>query len=481
MESIHRELESLAREMELAVESKKKVIDALHPSQKISAENLIRYLVLRSRDVRPLQDKLHLFGLSSLASSESHILRQIQAILNVSGKQIDAADLSECDYQTCRKLVQHRSRNLFGVKTKDSIPYIMVTFDTHFADDFKLIKELLKAGMNIARINCAHDDEKTWKKMVDLIRAAAEETAIPCQIYMDLAGPKIRTRILGKGRSEGKVALSVGEEIVLAATNPDFDPENVVIGMSEPQVIAQLKPGKTVLFDDGLIEAQVTNVANGVATLKILRVSEKKSQLKADKGINFPGTSLPLPALSEQDKMVLPFVCRHADLVGYSFVRRASDVQELQNAIASFPKKPSIILKIETAEAVEAFPSLLLQGMREEFFGVMIARGDLAVEIGFERLSEIQEELLWISEAGHVPIIWATQVLESLNKSGLATRSEVTDASYSVMAECVMINKGDYVVSVVRSLTDILQRSGAHHIKKRYPLRPLHIAIDYLS
>jgi pyruvate kinase len=119
--------------------------------------------------------------------------------------------------------------------------------------------------------------------------------------------------------------------------------------------------------------------------------------------------------------------------------------------------------------------------MHDEIFGVMIARGDLAVEIGFERLSEIQEEILWISEAAHVPVIWATQVLETLNKSGLATRAEVTDASFASRAECVMLNKGTYVLDVLKSLKDILKRSAGHHSKKRYTFRPMQIARNFFS
>ena len=111
----------------------------------------------------------------------------------------------------------------------------------------------------------------------------------------------------------------------------------------------------------------------------------------------------------------------------------------------------------------------------------MIARGDLAIEIGFERMSEIQEEILWISEAAHVPVIWATQVLETLNKSGIATRSEITDAAYAAMSECVMINKGDYIINVMKSLNDILKRSGSHHVNKRYTFRPMRIASDFFN
>jgi pyruvate kinase len=103
------------------------------------------------------------------------------------------------------------------------------------------------------------------------------------------------------------------------------------------------------------------------------------------------------------------------------------------------------------------------------------------VEIGFERMSEIQEEILWICEAAHVPVIWATQVLETLNKTGVATRSEITDATHAAMAECVMINKGDHTIKVIETLRDILQRTGGHHIKKRYTFRSLNIAKAFLQ
>jgi pyruvate kinase len=119
--------------------------------------------------------------------------------------------------------------------------------------------------------------------------------------------------------------------------------------------------------------------------------------------------------------------------------------------------------------------------MQKSVFGVMIARGDLAVEIGFERMGEIQEEILWICEAAHVPVIWATQVLENLNKSGLATRSEITDATHAAMAECIMINKGDHTIEVIEALRDILQRTGGHHLKKRYTFRPLSIAQHFMK
>jgi pyruvate kinase len=236
------------------------------------------------------------------------------------------------------------------------------------------------------------------------------------------------------------------------------------------------------LFDDGLFEAIVEVPGDQVATLRMVRVSASKPNLKPEKGINFPDTELSVRCLTEYDKSIIPFAQSYADILGFSFVRSAADIAELQELIGGESgKKLPLVLKIETFEAVQNFPSLLLQGMKEPFFGVMIARGDLAVEIGFERLSEIQEEILWLCEAAHVPVIWATQVLETMNKSGLATRSEATDAVRAAQAECVMLNKGKYLLTVLATLQDILQRSGGHHVKKRYVFRPLKIAERFLG
>lgn len=474
-------LEFLLEKMNRTVKEKHVTIEQLHEKQKTSGANLLHYLALRSEDIRVLQDELHVLGLSSLASSESHILRQVQTILQRLGKECTPGQLSSCDYFTGSELIRLHAEQLFGTKKAQDIPYLMVTFDTEFADNYHLVRKLLEAGMNIARINCAHDNKEVWQSMIDTVKKASETTGIPCQIYMDLAGPKMRTTILGKGRLNGKAMLFEGQEIIFAEKDADYDPSGVVIGCEEEGMVYQLKEGQRILFDDGLVETTITSIDKGIAVLKINRISGKKPQLKAQKGINFPDSSLTLPALTAHDLEVLPFVCEHAGLAGYSFIHHPSDLKQLQQELSKYSRKPSIILKIETADAVKNFPALLIQGLQDEVVGVMIARGDLAVEIGFERLSEIQEEILWISEAAHVPVIWATQVLETQNKSGIATRSEITDAAYAAHSECVMLNKGNYIISVLKTLLDILHRSGGHHAKKRYTSRTMRIATDYLN
>jgi pyruvate kinase len=231
------------------------------------------------------------------------------------------------------------------------------------------------------------------------------------------------------------------------------------------------------MIDDGMIEALVEEKVEDTLALRIVRVSGKP-WIKAEKGINFPQSSFRIPSLTREDLSAIEVVKEHADLVGYSFVRSVKDLEALENHLdLNQPElSPGLILKIETPEAVAQLPALLLHAMRYPRFGVMIARGDLAIEIGFERLSEIQEEILWICEAGHVPVIWATQVLEQMNKTGIASRAEMTDAFKAAQAECIMLNKGDHTLKVLDALQEIIARSQRHHQKKRYAMQALSIA-----
>ncbi len=469
-------VERLYQKLIAAEEAAEKIIEGVHPKQKQSATNLIHYLALRREDLRPLQDELHIAGLSSLASSESHILRQLKALLQRLGAETPGKNKA-ITYEAGTKLLHRRATALFGHKENSIIPHLMVTFDTAMASDYSAVKNSLKAGMNIARINCAHDSPKEWKKMVANVRKAVRATGRPCKIYMDLAGPKIRTVLMGKGLEDGRVKIQEQELFCLAESDAVFDKKEKVLGCTLPGVVKDLCPGDRVLFDDGLFEARVEIPGEQIAWLRMTRISAAKPRIKPEKGINFPDTKLTVGCLTDFDKSVLPFAQKHADLLGFSFVRSVEDVAELQELLEDGGKKKlPLILKIETFEAVQNLPALLLQGMAKPVFGVMIARGDLAVEIGFERLSEIQEEILWLCEAAHVPVIWATQVLESLNKNGIATRSEMSDAVRAAQAECVMLNKGKHLLTVLATIQNILHRSGGHHVKKRYIFRPLNIA-----
>jgi pyruvate kinase len=482
LQNLRRRLELLEKEISFK-KTPSRILENIHPHNKASACNLLQYLSLRKFDIRELQDKLHEKGLSSLASSESHIHRQLQEIMQRVGVRIPAVKLNKCDLHFASNKLHKRSQDLFGLKKDQKQSAIMITLDHSFAEDEHYFIQLLKEGMNVARINCAHDDVTIWKQMIATLQKSCESGNYTCKIYMDLAGPKIRT-IIPKSFKKRKIKIQEGDLITISENKIQNESTDLWIKCSLPGIVHQLRIGDCVKFDDGLIEAEVQSMNDSSVILKITRISGKNSFLKHQKGMNFPTSVLNFASLTEFDKQVLPFALKNADLIGCSFIHSECDVkalQELAFSINSDKKKPKFIYKIETPEAVINLPKILLQGLSQKNFGIMIARGDLAVEIGFERLSEIQEEILWICEAAHTPVIWATQVLETLNKSGIATRSEITDAFRSSQAECVMLNKGDYLLEAIKTLKDILTRSRGHHIKKRSMFRPLKIAELYFK
>lgn len=250
-----------------------------------------------------------------------------------------------------------------------------------------------------------------------------------------------------------------------------------MIGVAQPDFLDHVLVGEKIKLDDGKIGGIIRALDGDKVTVEIVQARAKGSTLRAEKGINLPESDLRVSPLTADDITALDFVAKNADMLGYSFVRTDSDIRDLQSRLDKLDAEDvGIILKIETRQAFEELPSLLLAAMRSPRVGVMIARGDLAVECGYQRLAEVQEEILWMCEAAHVPVVWATQVLESLAKEGVPSRSEITDAAAGVRAECVMLNKGPYIQKAVRALDDILRRMEGHQQKSRSTLRKLRLA-----
>ena len=212
--------------------------------------------------------------------------------------------------------------------------------------------------------------------------------------------------------------------------------------------------------------------------IKVTNAHPDGEKIKKEKGMNFPDTELNINPLTKKDLKDLDFVMHKADMIGYSFVQKPEEIdllfEELNRRDAQRAKQLTIVAKIETRTAIKNLPDMIIRAAGQQQFAVMIARGDLAVEIGFDRLAEMQEEILWLCEAAHVPVIWATQVFEGLVKTGLPSRAEVTDAAMSERAECVMLNKGERIVDGLRSLKSVLERMAAHQFKKTPGLRALH-------
>lgn len=252
------------------------------------------------------------------------------------------------------------------------------------------------------------------------------------------------------------------------------------IGVTLPEFFDSVESGEPIWFDDGKIGGVVSRVAPDHVAVEIKHARASGEHLRAGKGINLPETTIKTASLTTDDLKALEFIVKNADILGYSFVRTEDDVRYLQSLLRELGGgNLGIVLKIETREGFDNLPGLILAALSSRSVGVMIARGDLAIECGFERLAEAQEEILWMSEAAHVPVIWATQVLETLTKTGKPSRSEITDAAMGERAECVMLNKGPYVLEAVRTLDDILRRMQAHQEKKRSMMRKLAMAAGY--
>lgn len=452
-----------------------------------SAENLAAYLAFRHHDLRDLQRSLMALGLSSLGRLESRVMPTLTAVhaalAAMQGAAIQgAASAAKADpgaFFAGEDRLQRRALALLGTAENERQAALLITCPSEAADDPAFMESLALRGVEALRINCAHDDAEKWERMIAHARAAEQRCGHRFRIFMDLAGPKNRIGAVRPNREIRRIFP--GERIAMVAPGqierpvpPDVA---FVFECMLPEAIAQARPGQRLLIDDGKIAASVDFVDDGVLIASVTRTKEKGGKLKPEKGINLPDTELHLPALTAKDRQDLAFIAEHADGLSFSFVQTPDDVQLLQDALAALPVRRehplALILKIETALAVQNLPGIVVRAGARNPVAIMIARGDLAIEIGFARLAEMQEEILWIAEAAQVPVIWATQVLEQLVKEGLPHRGELTDAAMAARAECVMLNKGPHLLEAIDALDPLLKRMADHIHKKTPQLRRL--------
>ena len=574
----------------------------VHPRFRKSAENLLHYRAVRRHDIRDLQMKLGQLGLSRLARAQGHMLASLlgtRSILEaIIGNDPFHFAKTSVSIKRGEKLLRSHTKALFGNRSKGRRVRIMVTLPTEAARDYRLVHELVDAGMNSARINCAHDDRATWAAMIGNVRQASEQQRRNVKVCMDLGGPKIRTgpiepgpRVLcsaprrdsfgfvkgpaivwlGPGEAEvpeetsvripvstewvnqlqegdtvyfhdtrrkerhflvvrkemegcwahgfdraflitgttlhvnswdaegepvgeltpkeEKLLLKVGERLILhkaptEGESAEVDENGNVIrpahlSCTNPDVFDHVEVNDRVRFDDGKIEGRVVSRIPGEQLeIELTYTKDEGQRLGADKGINFPDTKLKTRGLTAKDREDLEFVAAHADVVNMSFVNTPDDVKDLIKELDRLGARDrvGVVLKIETQSGFNNLTEILLKAMQIHPVGVMIARGDLAVETGWENMALIQEEILGLCQAAHVPEVWATQVLETLAKKGLPSRAEVTDAASSLQAECVMLNKGPHIVRAVQMLDAILKNMKDYRHDKAPMLPPLTMA-----
>jgi len=455
--------------------------DIHRPSFAASTLNLAHYRALRHHDIRALQRSLMRYGLSSLGRLESRVLPVLDSVEAALQRMAGGELASSSRFPSERQFFRGESRllastkGLFGPPLKGRDGRILVTLSAEDAQSPDHLLDLARQGMDSVRINCAHDDETVWGAMIDHVRNAERALGRQIKILMDIAGPKCRTEEVWV--APDRKALFAGDRLLLSRSAlAEHSRFHFRATCNIPEVIDRLAVGDRVYVDDGRFAGHVEEIEDAGAVLVIERTKAKGGKLKTQKGLNFPDTDLGLDPLGPKDLADLDFVCRHADMIGYSFVQTVADIRLLQDELARRRTdwgKLGLVAKIETPRAVHNLPDLIVQAAGRQPFAVMIARGDLAVEIGFERLAEMQEEMLWLCEAAHVPVIWATQVLESLVKKGLPSRGDMTDAAMSARAECVMLNKGPNVGAAIGALDGLLRRMAEHQFKKTPRLRAL--------
>ena len=449
------------------------------------AKNLAAYLALRQKDLRPLQQKLIPLGLSSIGRSEAKTIVTLQALranlANLSGLE------TSHDYPTVEQfnqgiqLLDQQADKIFGPAPDDYRTRIMVTLPTEAATDVKLIDEMLLAGMNVARINCSHDNPEIWQQMIELVRERSKKLNKTVKIQMDIAGPKLRVDWVFSYFKKNKV--KVGDHVKLL---PDIkhieDNSDIVVylGCPFPCVYEQIKEGDRVFFDDGAFRAHVIEVQEHGAVLKIDQVKGGSGRIKAQKGINFPDTLLNIDIIDQKDEQDIAFAAKWADIINLSFIRSKKDVEEIQAKLKELlgekANQMQLMVKIENSQAVENIVEIIMTAASKNPTAIMIARGDLAVEAGYVRLAELQQEIMWICEAASVPVVWATEVLANLVDNGIPARAELTDVVEGARSECVMLNKGDFIVPAIKLLAKILKKVEINQFKKTPQLRALNIA-----
>ncbi|MBU43651.1 MAG: pyruvate kinase [Spirochaetaceae bacterium] len=309
---------------------------------------------------------------------------------------------------------------------------------------------LARAGMNVARLNMSHGDHESHGQVIRQIKNLNKKLNHPIAILMDLQGPEIRT-----GELPESLNMNVGDIFTFTVT-PATDAEEHTVHVNYRDMARDLSPGDKITVDNGLINLEVLSIEEGRLKCRVL----EGGQLGSRKHINLPGVRVNLPSITEKDKKDIRFAVENdLDFVALSFARRAEDVLEARQIIEDLDGHAQIIAKIENQEGVENFREIL-----NVADGVMIARGDLGVEIDIEELPIVQRQMVQACVLAGKPVIVATHLLESMIENPMPTRAEATDVANAIyeQADCVMLSgetaTGKYPVKCVQMLDRIARR-----------------------
>lgn len=440
------------------------------PAFRPAAQNLACHLALRRRDLRALQDELSRFGLSSLRHSESRVA---ESLIAVSALISRAAGLpperqpalpSRTAFGAGALRLADEANRVFGPPSALRPTRIMVTLPPEAAGDTAYIAKLLARGVEVVRINAAVGDLDIWRALITTLRNAETQSGPPgaTRVLLDLAGPRIRTTLFEGNNDRRRVC--VGESFWLARAPSDGPAGAACLGCSVPEVIGQLHFGDPVWIADGELGGHVVERMHGAVRIEVTHAPEDGKRLKADKGLRFPATELAIPALTPQDVETLAALAPSVDIIGLPFVQGVEDVTRLHDTLSSLglrrAQSPALMIRIETRRALRNLPEIIVAAAGQNPSAILIARGDLAVEMGHLRLSEIQDDIFALCEAAGVPVVWTAPVLKELARRGEPTRGDIADALMGIRAACIMLNRGEHALAATDILIELLRRKA---------------------
>lgn len=325
------------------------------------------------------------------------------------------------------------------------------------------IRELIAAGMNMARLNLSHGGYVEHQKRLDQVRAAAKQAGAPIAILVDLQGPKIR---LGRFK-DGPHDLERGD--VFTITTDEIEGSKDRVGTTYKGLPGDCKPGDRILIDDGKVTVEVTHVVGNDVITQVI----EPGAVSNNKGINLPGVAVSVPALSEKDIDDLRWGLKvGADFIALSFVRSAEDIKDVHRIMDEEGIRVPVIAKIEKPQAVENLVSIV-----DAFDGIMVARGDLGVELPIEDVPLVQKRCVELARDAAKPVIVATQMLDSMITNSTPTRAEATDCANAVLdgADALMLSGetsvGDFAIEAVQTMARIIQRTEEGGLERIRPLK----------
>lgn len=328
------------------------------------------------------------------------------------------------------------------------------------------IIELVKAGMNVARINASHGSHAEHEERINWVREASEELDKPVAVLVDLQGPKIR---LGRF-AEGPVLLEQGD--IFTITTEDVPGDKDLVSTTFKGLPGDCTPGDRILIDDGKVQVQVLSVDGPRVRTEVI----VGGTVSNNKGVNLPGVAVSVPALSEKDKEDLEWGLEYgADLCALSFVRSADDIDDVHEVMDRVGRRIPVIAKIEKPQAVD-----VLEDIVRAFDGIMVARGDLGVELPLQQVPIVQKRAINIARRNAKPVIVATQVLESMISSPTPTRAETSDCANAILdgADAVMLSGetsvGKYPVICVQTMASIIEFTEDHGLETIPKIGNLH-------